>query len=376
MNILIAPNSFKECSDSVLIAKILRQKLSDKSDYNLIVKPLSDGGDGFLSIYESIYKVKSLSYYMKNSYNNELKEYRVLLNEKSKTIWIESAELFGLKVVIKSMLNPLKINSEVLGKLLLLIQKDVINNKIEVIEVFIGIGGTSTIDFGLGACSQLGLKLFDRNDKLLNPIPENYNKVKSYSFKNPKFSFKIKCIIDVDTNLFGKPGSIEIYGKQKGASDSDLILIKKGIKNIVNLISKVTEIIEPEKLNGAGGGLAAALNLFLGAELIRAEDFIKDYILKDIDTNNIEVVITGEGNLDFQSFEGKGVGVILNLFKYKNIPIFIICGSTSISENVHLSKNVSVISLMSFFKDKKESISKFEFGLAKAIEIIRNQLNI
>ena len=48
--ILIAPNSFKECADSVTIAKLISENLSQLKDVQLMVKPISDGGDGFLNV--------------------------------------------------------------------------------------------------------------------------------------------------------------------------------------------------------------------------------------------------------------------------------------------------------------------------------------
>jgi glycerate kinase len=376
MNILVAPNSFKNCADSVSISKIIANELTLLSDKNIIIRPLSDGGDGFLNSYQFISKVKPITYYIKDDYTNKLNPYTVLFNKNSQSIWIESAELFGLKVIEKPNLNPLKINSGILGKLLQLIQVNVLNGKMQVNDVFIGIGGTATIDLGLGACSKIGLTLFDESGQILDPTPINYDKIKSYSFKSPNFPFKIYCIVDVETKLLGEPGAIEIYGKQKGAAVSDLILIKKGIQNIINIINNGLKTTKLEKLNGAGGGLAAGLNIFLSAELMKAEDFIKNYLLSDIDIDKIDAVITGEGNLDFQSFEGKGVGVILKLFKNKNIPIFIICGSTSQLENIQFPINVSIIRLMGFFKNRNESIENFELGLLKAARIVKNQLTI
>ena len=374
MNILVAPNSFKECADSVSISEIINSVLLSQSGFNIKLKPLSDGGDGFLSSYKYMSKIKSLTYSIKDNYRDNLNEYMVLWDENSNTIWIESAELFGLKVIPENELNPLNINSEGLGKLLLMINEDVLNKKIDVKEVFLGVGGTAIIDFGLGVCSQLGLELYDKLGNELAPIPKNFMEVVSYSFRKKELAFKIKCIIDVGTELLGSPGAIEIYGKQKGASEEDLILIKSGIKNVIKLFSKDNDFFNKSKLNGAGGGLAAGLNLFFDAEIIPAENFIKQYILNDLDINKIDAVITGEGSLDFQSFEGKGVGVILKMFRDKNIPIFIICGSANLPETIKLPENVFIITLTSFFKDKKESIDNFQSGLVKATELVKNQL--
>lgn len=374
MNILIAPNSFKECADSVAIAKIIFTVLSDVKKFNLLIKPLSDGGDGFLSINESISELKPLTYLIKDNYGDNLKEYKILYNPKNKTIWIESAKLFGLKLFQKSELNPLYLNSELLGKLLFAITQDVLNNKIEVENVFVGVGGTATIDFGIGACSKLGLYLLNSSNKKLEPIPRYFNEVTSYYFNKPLFPFKLSCVVDVDTKLFGNPGAIEIYGKQKGASDSDLTIIKSGIKNIFNLVSKDLKYEDIHNLNGAGGGLAAGLNLFFDAKIIPAKDFIKDYILNDVDINKIDVVITGEGSFDYQSFEGKGTGIILKLFEEKNIPIFLINGSTNLPANISLPKNVFIINLVDYFENVNQSIINYKSGIIQASKKVINYL--
>lgn len=366
MNILIAPNSFKGCADSVIIAKIISGVLSSDKKYNLLIKPLSDGGDGFLAVVEFIDEVNPLTYLIKDDYRDDLKKYKILYSPKNKTIWIETAQLFGLKLFQKSELNPLQLNSELLGKLLSVINQDVLNNKIELEHVFVGVGGTATIDFGIGACSKLGLYLLNSSNKKLEPIPMYFNEVTSYHFNKPLFPLKLNCIVDVDTRLFGNPGAIEIYGKQKGASDADLTIIKSGIENIFNLVSKDLKYEAINNLNGAGGGLAAGLNLFFNAKIIPAKDFIKDYILKDIDINKIDAVITGEGSFDYQSFEGKGTGIILKLFEEKNIPVFLINGSTNLPVNITLPKNVFIINLIDYFENVNQSIINYEWGIIQA----------
>ena len=373
--ILLAPNSFKECADSVTIAEILRLNLSKEVKWQFIVKPLSDGGDGFLSVCESIFKVKPLTYLIKNSYNDLLTEFNVLYNADSETIWIESADLFGLKSIPKSKQNPLVLNSEVLGKLLLMINEDVLADKLNVKSIFIGVGGTATIDIGLGACSQLGLKLMDGRGTEIEPQPGKFQQIKSYVYNNPELQFSIKCVVDVDTNLIGNPGAIEIYGKQKGSNEKELELIKSGILNIIDLIKKNNKSLLLENINGAGGGLAAGLNIFLNAELIKAKDFIVNYIFKDLNLDEIDAVITGEGSLDYQTFEGKGVGIILELFRDRNIPVFVICGSENVPSNIKLPKNIFIISLSEMFGSVEQSIKNYKIGLEMACGQIKKHLN-
>ncbi|HCY77953.1 MAG TPA: hypothetical protein DHV28_18760 [Ignavibacteriales bacterium] len=374
MKILVAPNSFKECATSDEISAIISCGLRNNPDLEIVNKPLSDGGDGFLKVCEYIFKVETITYSIKSSYRNNINNYNVLYNSSKKSIYIESAELFGLKVISQSERSPLKLSSEILGNLLLNIVEDVNSKKLMVDEVWIGIGGTATIDFGIGACSQLGVSFFDADGNRKTPVPENFNQISKIENTGVRLPFKLKCVVDVETELIGEPGAIEIYGKQKGASESDLILIKKGIQNILNILTTDKRNLLPQKINGAGGGLAAGLNIFFGAEIISAEDFIKKSILQDINLKELDAVITGEGRFDFQSFEGKGAGVILKMFGERNIPIFMINGSTNLQSNIKLAENIIVINLIDLFESQAESIKNYGAGITKATEIVLKRL--
>ncbi len=374
MNILIAPNSYKECADSVYISKIISEKLQLNITYNIISKPLSDGGDGFLNVCNSIFEVKPLTIYIKNDYDDNIIGYQLLYCRNEKTIFIESAELFGLKKVVNIEKSPMDRSSVILGKIILKLEKEVKNNRLLIEKLWIGVGGTATIDLGLGACSQLGVIFKNEMGVLIKPVPKNFNQIKKIDLVEKNLPFEIMCVVDVDTPLISEPGAIEIFGLQKGASEDDLRIIKKGIKNILNILNDDKKLEIPNKLNGAGGGLAAGLKIFFGAEIISAETFIRSYLLKDINIDTIDAVITGEGSFDTQSFEGKGTGVILNLFKDKSIPIFLINGSTRLQENIKLPKNITIINTIDFFNSKEESMTNFQSGIAKATEIIIDHL--
>lgn len=374
MNILLAPNSFKESADSIEITQQLSLQFSDKKSYNLILKPLTDGGDGFLSVCKSLFNVKLLTLSIVNIYSNQLNNYKILYDSSNGAIYIETAELFGIKSVPEKIRKPLTLNSGILGNILLKINEDIKTRVLKVNNVYIGVGGTATIDFGIGTCSQLGLKLYDTESNVLEPIPENFIKVRSFNFSEVKLPFKINFIVDVNTPLFGEPGAIEIYGNQKGASQNDLALIKNGIVNLLELFDKNPKIKIPSILNGAGGGIASGFNIFYESEIIPAKDFIKKNILKDINPDNIDAVITGEGKYDEQSFEGKGIGVLLEMFKDMQIPIYVICGTAEFDNKISLPKNVRVIELQKFFADKNESIKNIKSGLAQASKLIKSEL--
>lgn len=127
--ILISPNSFKECADSVTIAELIKYYLSDLKDSELIVRPISDGGDGFLNVCRFYFEGEIRKYKISTAFDDSRFECPVLYCSKNQEIYIESAEVLGLKVVPMHLRNPLKLSSKGLGELLLKITEEVEQGK-------------------------------------------------------------------------------------------------------------------------------------------------------------------------------------------------------------------------------------------------------
>ncbi len=263
MNILIAPNSFKECADSVEISKILSKRLSTRSDFQIFQKPISDGGDGFLSVIKNIFKTSEFDIIAEDKFNTP-QNYKLLIDKNAETGYLESASIIGLKCFDKKDRKPLILNSAVLGKVIKQISTDVQQAKYKIKTLIIGIGGTATIDFGIGACTQLGLNLFDEKEKELIPIPKNFYQIEKLKLDKIEVPFDIKCIVDVDTELIGEPGAINIYGEQKSATKEDLRNIKTGIEKILNLISADKNFIFAKKNKWSGRRFGCWSKYFLG----------------------------------------------------------------------------------------------------------------
>jgi len=373
--ILLAPNAFKECADSVEITRILSSELRKSIDWQIIEVPLSDGGDGFLQVCEMLFQGNRLTYLIKNIYDEQLIPIDVIYSKKNKSVYIESAEVLGLKKTPGEFRNPILLNSKGLGDLTHLIKSDISSGKIDVKKVIIGIGGTATVDFGLGAASVFGLKLLDNDNNKLEVIPANYIKVKEIEYCKPAFPFELKVVADVKTPLFGKNNAIEMYSKQKGANLNHIEELIKGFTNIYNLLLNNNLMHSDKQLNGAGGGLAAGLEVFFGAEIISSKIFIDEILLSGIEKNSIDAVITGEGAFDEQSLQDKGAHIIIEKFKEFDKPIFLICGTIEKSVADNLPPVVKVIELVDFFNSEEDSIKYYETGLQKAVKEIIIHLN-
>jgi glycerate 2-kinase len=363
--ILIAPNSFKESASSVEAAACF-QKYFNSSSYEIIIKPISDGGDGFLNVCRKNYELEIINFIIPSPFMEKSKfDVAIGYSSKLKFVFIDSSEILGLKKIPSYKRHPLNLSSVGLGKLLNKIKLRF--NKDSLKRIVVGIGGTGTIDMGIGILSSFGLKLFDKFGKELVPIPQNFISTAKIEYPSDIFPFEIEMIIDVNNPLLGENGGIRIFGRQKGASENDLHIIEDGIKNILNILEKDELINNKTFLSGAGGGIPAGLSLFLKTTSKSSKDFIlNDLNLKEF--NDIDYLITGEGKFDSQSYYNKGTGILLNHFK--NIEkIFLCCGI--IDENCFFPSNVYPIQLIDFFANITESRTNIEKGVELACSKIQ-----
>jgi glycerate 2-kinase len=373
-NILVAPNSFKECADAVRVVELFKKYL-DKSIFNVIQKPISDGGDGFLNVCKQYFKLETLTYSVSTPYDESRMDCNIGVDRINKTIYIESANILGLKRIPKDKRHPLTLSSKGLGDLFNLIIKDIIDLKISVDKVIIGIGGTGTMDMGLGVCSLFGLKLFDSYKNELPVVPENFVRIAEYLWQDVKLPFSIETIIDVNNPLLGKDGGAKVFGSQKGATKGEIKVIELGWNKLLNLFIKNGLIDLSDGLSGAGGGLEAGLEIFFDSTAIHANEFITGSLSSEI-INKIDMVVTGEGAFDNQSLMGKGAGIVVSMFQDQNIPIVLCCGRIDESVTDELSMNVFPIELGRFYNSTEESIRNFEESIKLACNEIAGMTDI
>lgn len=373
-SILLAPNAFKESAASLEIAEIMNSYLKNKiTNYEIISAPISDGGDDFYLIINNKFNCKSLTVEISNCYNNEFKKLNFLYEEKSKTVFVESADIFGLKTVPHQFRNPLKNSSKGLGEFLLyLCNKE--KHELEINFVVIGLGGTAVNDLGIGALSQLGLKLYDKSGNLLEAIPENFNKVNFYKNESVKFPFKISFIVDVENPLLGINGTSHKFAAQKGADKNQINFLEEGFNNLLKVFYGNFLVGYDKKLKGAGGGVAAGFQMFYDAEIITSEKFILETLeLKNL-IEKSTVIVTGEGKFDSQSLLNKGTGVLIKKGIELNKKVFVITGFSEIGGQFSENRNIEIFDFSKIYKSKEESIKNYKSAFEKAADSLAELL--
>jgi glycerate kinase len=370
MNILLAPNSFKECADSLTVSSLFHQYLSP--NYNTIVKPISDGGDGFLNVCRSYFDLELIEYEISTPYDESIMKCFAGLDRINKILFVESADILGLKVIPGEKRHPLLLSSKGLGDLMLSVKNHIEKKKYDVNKLIIGVGGTGTMDMGLGACSRFGMKLFDMFGKQMEIIPGNFHKTGNITWTKPSLPFELDVIVDVNNPLTGEDGAARIFGKQKGSTGGEIEVIELGFNKVINILQNKGLLNFASILSGAGGGIPAGLKMFFGCSTKKAESFIKNDLGISKLSGNIDAVITGEGSFDNQSLSGKGAGIILDIFKNKKIPVFLCCGK--VDGSIEFSSNIHPIELGKYFNNSTEAIERFEESIKYACDEINKSL--
>ena len=137
--------------------------------------------------------------------------------------------------------------------------------------------------------------------------------------------FTLLC--DVSNPLLGEKGATYTYGKQKGATREELDCLEQGMQNFASVAKAYLGKEMNVSGGGAAGGLGAALYAFLGAKIQSGIETV--LTLCDFDSALIgaDLVITGEGRIDYQSANGKVIDGILRHANEKGVPVVAIAGS-------------------------------------------------
>lgn len=369
IKLLVAPNSFKECAEAVEIAKMIKRSFEDP-EFQVKSIPISDGGDGFLKICQDNYHLGILQKEIRSFYDDTSLQVPVGISIDRKIIYLESAEIIGMKKIPLEKRNPSILNSSNLGELLI----EVGRSFPKISKIVLGLGGTATNDLGLGLCVPSGLKLFNKDGDELPVQPKYFTEVNSIVLPKEKLSFPVEVVTDVEVPLYGETGTSRTFAKQKGATEEEIEILEKGVKNIISVLKREHGIDLSSKLIGAGGGLILGLSLISDLKICFAEEFL----LKDLkigeEIRKADVIITGEGSFDTQSFMKKGTGILINSAKTHQKKIFVICGKSDRSISSSMDGGVRIFSLEKYFPTEEESLKNYETGIEKACAEIKSYI--
>ncbi|HEX8037555.1 MAG TPA: glycerate kinase, partial [Chryseosolibacter sp.] len=260
------------------------------------------------------------------------------------TAFIEMAVASGLALLKPEERNPLLTSTIGTGELIVGALSQGVG------KIVLGLGGSATVDAGIGMASALGYRFLDSDGEELKPVGENLIHVRSIdagAVSARLRNVRVVALCDVTNPLSGPDGAAYVYGPQKGGSQPALDLLDAGLRNIRRMVKKYLGVSADFPGAGAAGGLGAGARVFLNASIEKGITYILRSARLEEQIRDADLVITGEGKIDSQTFSGKVVSEVTRLAVASGKPVMAICGKCELAEGEWQSHGVGkLISLV------------------------------
>jgi glycerate kinase len=247
---------------------------------------------------------------------------------------MEMASASGLELVRRDRLDPMLASTFGTGELMRAALDVGVN------EVILGIGGSATVDGGIGMAQALGYRLTTAQGNECARGGAALATVSSIDDENviPALrNSRIRVACDVTNPLLGPDGAAAVFGPQKGATPAMVDELESGLGNLARIWidhGMVSSVDRPG--DGAAGGLGAGLRAFCNAEITSGADLVAEISGFDREIQNAEILITGEGKTDDQTKHGKLCSVLASKAKAAGAKTILISGTVATNPNTQL----------------------------------------
>jgi glycerate kinase len=354
LSFLIAPDKFKGSLQASKVAKAIADGIRDRHPKaSIFCQPMADGGDGSLDLLSELWDLREYQLEVNDPLFRQTRASYYASQDKA---YIEMAQASGLTLLQAEERDCLKTTSLGTGELI----RDAVERGFGQINLFIG--GSATNDAAMGIASALGYRFTDANGQVLSPIGENLGQVARIEASELSLRIrkvKIRIVCDVNNPFHGKNGAAHVYAAQKGADEVAIKHLDAGLRHLDGIFEKSGYgSIQSLPGSGAAGGVGGGMAALLGAKLISGIGLFIDLFDLEEKVKQADVVITGEGRLDSQSFQGKVVGGMLKLCKKHEKPLIIVCGQQQL-EGIDYDRDTisQVVSLVDYAPSVEEAMS-------------------
>ena len=331
MKIVIASDSFKGSMSSLDVATAASAGVIEVyPDSEIVSVNVADGGEGTVEAIVDALGGEIVKVQVSDPLGRKIETSYGIAGE---TAILEMAAASGLPLLTAEERNPWATSTLGTGEMIM----DAISRGCR--KFLVGIGGSATNDAGVGMLQAMGFRFYDANGELitqgcggmLGSIARIDDSLVSAAVKESQFT--VAC--DVDTPFCGPEGAAPVFAPQKGADAEMVKRLDEGMASFAKVITeKYTIDIVPVAGAGAAGGMGGAFRAFLGATLKKGIDMVLDAIDFDTTIQGANLVITGEGKVDFQTAKGKTAAGVLNRAKQQHIPVVAIGGCVEMCDSL------------------------------------------
>lgn len=323
--VLLAPDSFKETLTNIGVVEAMAVACQQIwPGCALDCCPVADGGEGTLEALQAPWALSGRSSHVVSPGTREprLAAQWALGGPDRERGVVELAEAAGLALVPPEERDPEALSTHGVG---MLMGEAAANN---VRELIVAVGGSATVDGGVGALGALGV-IFRDNEGEAIPTPISGGQLGAIcsievpdSVRRVWDQIKLRIAADVENPLLGAFGAAREFGPQKGATPEAVERLEKGMANFARVAGK-----DPEASgSGAAGGVPFGLTAVLGGSIERGIDMVLDAIDFDARCRKADLVLTGEGALDAQSRMGKAAVAVAQRAQTLDVPVIAVVG--------------------------------------------------
>ncbi|MBS1605267.1 MAG: glycerate kinase [Bacteroidetes bacterium] len=386
---LIAPNAFKNSLSAEAAAAAIARGLSD-GGLSLTSEsfPVGDGGDGTIGLIADRLGAARIEATVRDPLGRNVTTWFGLVDghgagqgtatgDTGITALIEMANASGLRLLETAELDPLHALSAGTGELV----RTALDRGAH--RIVIGMGGSATVDGGVGILQALGARFLDKHGTPLIGLPASLTELDSIdaSGLDPRLAgCEIVVLCDVDNPLLGPSGAAAVYGPQKGATPAAAQLLDRCLQRLAEVIAKTTKRdMRTVIYGGTAGGAAAGLYGLLNATLVGGIDYFLDITGFDRSLAKADLVITGEGSIDEQTLRGKAPMGVATRAKKIGITVVGLAGKVPLQPGPGLSKYFDILlaignepsDLPTALKNTAANLSRTSAGIGRLLALSR-----
>ncbi len=392
MKIVLAPDKFKDCLTAAEVAEAIAEGLrSVDPEIEIDICPMADGGEGTVAALVAATGGRIVEQKITGPLPHEGHRRRSDCSDRAAlqasesdpsegdlhTAVIEMAAASGLWLLKPDQRDPTRTTTYGTGELMRAAAD------LGARRIILGIGGSATVDGGIGAAQAWGAKFtfisgqtYSNGDRRLTggdlerllrvetnrvgkwqpamrmledqtagkskraaknasttpPPPDDFIRLDTGDVE-----FIVAC--DVGNPLLGPNGAATIFGPQKGANPTQIAQLENGLCRLVERTGKDADAILPGA--GAAGGLGFGMRIFFGATLRPGIDIVMDTVKLRQRIQNADLCITGEGRLDAQTLSGKTVIGVARACEDAGVPCIALAGTIGEGAEECLSAGLS-----------------------------------
>ena len=328
MKIIVAPDSFKESLSALDVADAMGRGVAaacaDRAAVTVVSLPIADGGEGTVACLVAATGGRTVTSRVTGPLGAAVEAAWGLLGD-GRTAVVEMASASGLPLVPPGERDVLRATTAGTGELI----AAAMDRGVE--RILIGIGGSATVDGGVGMAQALGGRFLDEAGRQVGPGGGELHRIDGIDLSAlDERTGRTALLVasDVENPLTGPQGAARVFGPQKGATPEQVALLEQGLVHLAERVRACLGIdVEHEAGAGAAGGLGAALMAFLGARLQPGIALVLEAVGYEAHLAGADLVITGEGQLDGSSLHGKATVGVSRRARDAGVPCIAVAGS-------------------------------------------------